>query len=136
MSFLKWLTDNRLGTHLFTRWRGERVGEDALGNVYYRRPGAADWRDERRWVVYAGDGELEASSVPAGWNAWLHKNREKAPSELPLAERFWEAARRQPVWHGRGLPAARPREARRAARPCDRRLRGLAALTGRPRATG
>ncbi|MCB1990946.1 MAG: NADH:ubiquinone oxidoreductase subunit NDUFA12 [Geminicoccaceae bacterium] len=90
VSFLKWLTDNRLGTHLFTRWRGERVGEDALGNVYYRRPGAADWRDERRWVVYAGDGELEASSVPAGWNAWLHKNREKAPSELPLAERFWE----------------------------------------------
>jgi NADH:ubiquinone oxidoreductase subunit len=92
VSFLKWLANNRLGTHLFTRRRGERVGEDAEGNIYYRRTGAGtgDWRDERRWVVYAGDGELEASSVPAGWNAWLHQNREKAPSELPLAERFWE----------------------------------------------
>ncbi len=91
MSFFKWLANNRLGTHLLTRRRGERIGEDALGNVYYRRRGAtADWREERRWVVYAGDGELEASSVPAGWNAWLHKNREKAPSEQPLAERFWE----------------------------------------------
>ena len=90
MSYLRWLTDNRLGTYLFTRWRGQRVGEDELGNVYYRRPMSDDWRDERRWVIYAGKGELEASSVPAGWNAWLHKNREKAPSEQPLEERFWE----------------------------------------------
>ncbi len=90
MSFLRWLTDNRLGTWLFTRWRGVRVGEDQLGNVYYRRPVSGDWRDERRWVIYASRGELEASSVPAGWNAWLHKNGEKAPSEQPLEERFWE----------------------------------------------
>lgn len=91
MSFLKWLTNNRLGTHIFTRRRGERVGEDDLGNVYYRERGRSGrWRDERRWVVYAGDGEIEASTVPPGWNAWLHKNREKAPSEEPLEERYWE----------------------------------------------
>ena len=92
MSVLKWLTQNRLGTHLFTRRRGVRVGEDELGNVYYsyRDARSRDWRDERRWVIYAGEGEIEASTVPAGWNAWLHKNREKAPSEEPLKEKFWE----------------------------------------------
>ena len=91
MSFLKWFQFNRLGTHLLTRRHGERVGEDGFGNVYYRaRGGADDWRRERRWVVYAGDGEPEASTVPAGWNAWLHKNREKAPSEEPLLKKFWE----------------------------------------------
>ena len=62
MSFLKWLTDNRLGTHLFTRRRGERVGEDAQGNVYYRRGGAADLREERPRGGYGRDGELQARS--------------------------------------------------------------------------
>lgn len=91
MSFLKWLTNNRLGTHLFTRRRGEKVGEDSLGNIFYRERGhRGDWRQERRWVVYAGDGEIEASAVEPGWNAWLHKNREQSPSEAPFKERFWE----------------------------------------------
>lgn len=91
---LKWLQHNRLGTFLFTRKRGEKVGKDEFGNVYYRERAAkgqgGDWRNERRWVVYAGDGEIEASSVPAGWNAWMHKNREKSPAEEPLVTRHWE----------------------------------------------
>lgn len=87
---LKWLQHNRLGTFLMTR-KGTRVGEDEFGNVYYYRQGVkSDWRDQRRWVVYAGDGEIEASSVPAGWNAWLHKNREKSPAEEPLKVKHWE----------------------------------------------
>jgi NADH:ubiquinone oxidoreductase subunit len=91
LSWLKWLTQNRLGTHLFTRRRGLKVGEDELGNAYYRERGhTGDWRLERRWVIYAGDGDIEASTVAPGWNAWLHKNREKAPSEEPLKEKFWE----------------------------------------------
>ncbi len=91
MSVLKWLTNNHLGTRLLTRMRGEKVGEDEHGNVYYRERGhRGDWRLERRWVIYAGDGEIEASMVAPGWNAWLHKNREQAPSELPLEEKFWE----------------------------------------------
>ena len=91
---LKWLQFNRLGTHILTQRKGVRVGEDVLGNVYYREAGAEDWRNERRWVVYAGEGELEASAVPAGWNAWLHKNREKAPSEEPLLIKAWESEHR------------------------------------------
>lgn len=89
---LKWLSNNTLGTLLLTRWRGELVGQDELGNRYYRERGAAtrDFRGERRWVVYAFEGEVEASAVPPGWNAWLHHNREKSPAEEPLPAPRWE----------------------------------------------
>lgn len=87
---LAWLKDNRLGTWWFTRRRGELVGTDEYGNRYYRERGARDWRSERRWVVYAGEGEIEPSTVPPGWNAWLHHNREKPPSEEPLPTKRWE----------------------------------------------
>ncbi|HEX8376123.1 MAG TPA: NADH:ubiquinone oxidoreductase subunit NDUFA12 [Geminicoccaceae bacterium] len=90
---LKWLSNNTLGTFLLTRWRGEAVGADELGNRYYRQRGPAgsrDFRGERRWVVYATEGEVEASTVPPGWNAWLHHNRAKPPSEEPLPAPRWE----------------------------------------------
>ena len=87
---LRWLQFNNLGTHLFTRRRGELVGEDEQGNRYYKERGAGPWRTERRWVVYAGDAEPEGSAVPAGWNAWLHHNRELPPSEKPLEVKRWE----------------------------------------------
>jgi len=90
LSFLKWLTANRLGTHLLTRRKGEKVGDDEFGNVYYRERGAKDWRRERRWVVYAGEGEIEPSAVPAGWHGWLRHNFEKPPSEQPLTKKYWE----------------------------------------------
>ncbi len=91
---LRWLTNNRLATYVTTKLHGQAVGSDQFGNAYYRRPGATDWRDERRWVVYAGDGEIEASGIPPGWNAWLHKNLEKPPSEAPLKVRHWEVEHR------------------------------------------
>ena len=87
---LRWLQFNNLGTHLFTRRRGELVGEDEQGNRYYKERGARSWRTERRWVVYAGDAEPEGSAVPPGWNAWLHRNREWPPSEKPLEVKRWE----------------------------------------------
>lgn len=88
---LKWLRANTLGTYLFTRRRGELVGEDEFGNRYYRERGAHDWRSERRWVIFAGDGfEIEASAVPPGWHGWLNHAREKAPSEEPLVVKPWE----------------------------------------------
>lgn len=84
---LDWLKDNRLGTHLWTRRRGELVGEDEAGNRYYR---CRDGAGERRWVVYAGSGEIEPSSVPPGWNAWLHHNLDEPPSHRPLPVKRWE----------------------------------------------
>lgn len=89
---LKWLANNTLGMLLLTRRRGELVGEDEVGNRYYREraTGTRDFRGERRWVVYATEGEIEASSVPPGWNAWLHHNLDKSPSEEPLPAPRWE----------------------------------------------
>lgn len=88
---IKWLKDNALQTFLLTRRRGELVGQDEEGNSYYRERGAVRSRDERRWIVYRdGPSEIEASNVPAGWHAWLHHNRDKAPSEEPLVQKRWE----------------------------------------------
>lgn len=85
-----WWNSATAGTLLWTSLFGEFVGEDEFGNRYYRRRGARSWREERRWVVYAGDAEPEGSAVPAGWNAWLHRNLEQAPSEQPLTVKRWE----------------------------------------------
>jgi NADH:ubiquinone oxidoreductase subunit len=87
---LKWLRNNTLGTFLLTRRRGDRVGEDEQGNLYYRELGASDWRRERRWVVYKEAAEVEASMVPAGWNAWLHHNRETPPPHDAQPVKRWE----------------------------------------------
>lgn len=89
---LKWLRNNRLGTYLLTR-RAQHVGTDEFGNRYYRQPapsGPKSWKGERRWVVYAAEDEIEPSMVPPGWNAWLHHNLEKPPSEAPLPVKRWE----------------------------------------------
>ena len=45
---------------------------------------------ERRWVVYAGDVEIDGSMVPPSWHAWLGHSREKAPSEQPPPIKRWE----------------------------------------------
>jgi NADH:ubiquinone oxidoreductase subunit len=60
-----------IGTWLFTRLNGHRVGTDAAGNVYYeeRKSRAPGFR-ARRWVAYASG--IDASAVPAEWHMWLH----------------------------------------------------------------
>lgn len=59
-----------LGTHLFTLFKGRRVGTDAAGNVYYEERRPRPNLRNRRWVAYAGT--PEASNVPPEWHAWLH----------------------------------------------------------------
>ncbi len=89
-----WLAWNRLGTRLLIRRKGEFVGEDEFGNRYYRERRAPAGRRERRWVVYAADGEIEPSAVPPGWNAWLHHTVDEPPSERPLPVKYWEKPHR------------------------------------------
>jgi NADH:ubiquinone oxidoreductase subunit len=86
----KWLRNNALGTYLLTRWRGQFVGEDELGNRYYRQRAARGRPRERRWVIYPAGDEIEPSMVPPGWNAWLHHNLREPPSERPLHVQPWE----------------------------------------------
>ncbi len=87
MNFIKrWLTwwnSQTVGTQFFT-WRfGEKVGEDAQGNLFYRN---AD--NSRRWVVY--NGEALADRVTPDWHGWLHFTWDEPPTDAPLLHRTWE----------------------------------------------
>ena len=66
--------------NLFTAMkRGEKVGEDSCGNIYYRAKPRKGYKRDRRWVMY--DGAPEASKVPPEWHGWLHHQTNDIPSE-------------------------------------------------------
>ena len=73
-----------IGTWLFTKLQGRRVGVDAIGNVYYQSKRTRSGLRPRRWVAYAG--LPEATKVPPEWHAWLHHT-----TDAPLEEtkRAW-----------------------------------------------
>lgn len=75
------------GTKLFTRFRGEKVGEDSFGNEYYREKNVPDGQRERRWVIYRD--EAEASAVPPEWQGWLTHTVKDTPIDSPPVERPW-----------------------------------------------
>lgn len=82
-----------LGTRLYTWLKGEEVGRDDDGNRYYREKGGGQvhldsLREERRWVIYAGD--VEASRVPAEWHGWLHHTSSDIPSADGPQRRPWQ----------------------------------------------
>ena len=82
-----WWNGATLGTGLFTRRHGSRVGTDAMGNAYFT--GGTDVHgNPRRWVIYAGAND--ASRVPPEWHGWLHNTIDVTPDELPPA-RAWQA---------------------------------------------
>jgi NADH:ubiquinone oxidoreductase subunit len=89
MSFVNriftWWNGHTIGTGLFTRRHGQRVGEDDQGNVYYQTADA-----KRRWVIY--NGESEASRVSPDWHGWLHHTFDAPPTETPLPRKAWEKA--------------------------------------------
>ncbi len=78
-----WWDGQTWGTWLFTRRKGERVGSDDQGNIYFRERGG-----NRRWVNYAG--EPEASRIPPEWHAWLHYTVALPPSEQAPRIQIWE----------------------------------------------
>lgn len=86
-SFIKrifsWWDGQTFGTQLWTWRKGQRVGEDAMGNVYYR---TAD--GTRRWVIF--NGMIEASKISPEWHGWLHKTWDEPPTEAPLTHKPWE----------------------------------------------
>ncbi len=82
-----WWSGNTIGTRLYT-WRyGEFVGEDGLGNFYYREQGG-----KRRWVIYRT--LSEPSQVPPEWHGWLHHTVDVPPTEEDYTPRPWEQAHR------------------------------------------
>lgn len=78
-----WWDGQTYGTQLWTWRKGQRVGEDAQGNIYYR---TAD--DKRRWVIYNGD--AEATRVNPEWHGWLHHTWDEPPTKRALVHKAWE----------------------------------------------
>ena len=83
----------KIGTLLYTLFRGKLVGKDEFKNRYYRGTGKKLHGRERRWVLYKG--KPEASKVPSEWHAWLHHT-----VEAPLSE----SAAQAPSWQKDHLP--------------------------------
>ncbi|MFK7834948.1 MAG: NADH:ubiquinone oxidoreductase subunit NDUFA12 [Sulfitobacter sp.] len=80
---LTWWDGQTLNTQFFTWRKGQKVGEDAQGNVFYRN---AD--DSRRWVIFNGD--MEASRVSPEWHGWLHRTWDEPPTDKPFVHKEWE----------------------------------------------
>jgi NADH:ubiquinone oxidoreductase subunit len=87
MGFFKnlftWWDGATLGTALFSAFNGSKVGEDPLGNRYFEGKG-------KRWVMYAGSNDV--SRVPPEWYAWLTRQIEVVPDELPPPPKFLREA--------------------------------------------
>ena len=106
-----WWNSQTIGTQVFTWRKGERVGEDSQGNVFYRTRD-----DAKRWVIY--NGEAEASRVDPEWHGWLHRTWDEPPTEKPLKRKDWEKPH-QPNLTGTALAYA-PAGSIRRAQPADR----------------
>lgn len=78
-----WWNGQTLGTRVWTRLYGHKVGEDDQGNTFYQ---SADGK--RRWVIYAG--EAEASRIPPEWHGWLHGTWEEVPTPETMKRKPWE----------------------------------------------
>ncbi len=85
LQFFTWWNGQTLGTRFMT-WRyGEKVGEDAEGNMYYQH-------GDKRWVIY--NGEAEPSRIPSGWHGWIHNRTDTPPPKDDSKTREWEMSHR------------------------------------------
>lgn len=83
LRLLTWWNSQTVGTALFTRRKGVKVGEDGEGNVFYQTSDG-----KRRWVIY--NGYSEASRVAPEWHGWLHHTWDEPPTNRPLPHKSWE----------------------------------------------
>ncbi len=129
MEFLKqlftWWNGQTMGTRFFTWRKGEKVGEDEFGNVYYRAPSAIpDSIAERRWVIY--NGLADPSVIPPGWNGWMH-HRTDTPPDGSYEPREWQQPHQANLT---GTAAAyRPEGSLFKPRPAAAETRGYQAWT-------
>ncbi|MEH6728639.1 MAG: NADH:ubiquinone oxidoreductase subunit NDUFA12 [Hyphomicrobiales bacterium] len=83
LRFFTWWNGHTVGTNFYLWRKGDRVGEDEAGNVYYRAE-----NDTRRMVMYKG--EADASKIPAGWHAWMHHRTDIAPVDQTYVPKDWQ----------------------------------------------
>ncbi|MEM8570413.1 MAG: NADH:ubiquinone oxidoreductase subunit NDUFA12 [Pseudomonadota bacterium] len=106
-----WWNGQTIGTRMFTSRKGQKVGEDSDGNLYYQTSDGV-----RRWVIF--NGEAEASRVPPEWHGWLHHTWQDPPSEVQLPRKVWEKPH-QPNLTG-SVEAYHPPGSIRATQPVSR----------------
>ena len=111
LSAVTWWNGQTLNTRIFTWRKGEKVGEDDQGNVYYRTK-----NDSKRWVIY--NGEAEASRIGPDWHGWLHRTFDELPSEKPLPKKSWEQPHQENLTGT--MMAYAPAGSIRHAAPADR----------------
>ena len=85
-SIFTWWEGATIGTSLGLRGK-DRVGEDALGNVYWQGGREVNGLP-RRWVIY--NGQNDASRVPPEWFSWLHHQIDDVPDAALPRPRTWE----------------------------------------------
>ncbi len=88
MKIFTWWDGATIGTLLWSRRNGGKVGHDALGNVYYEAKKADSTGRKRRWVIY--NGANDASRVAPEWHGWLHNTIDAAPEDALPPPRIWE----------------------------------------------
>lgn len=115
-----WWGGNTWGTRLMTWRRGQRVGDDIFGNVYYeQKMGVGPLGVPRRWVIYKN--LSEASQVPPEWHGWLHHTSDTLPTAEDERALPWQQPHQMNMTGTRG--AYRPKGS-------------ILAAAERPKATG
>jgi len=77
-----------IGTLIYTKLYGEKVGSDPFGNIYYQHRKTPPTGRRKRWVIYAG--EAEASRVPPEWHGWLHHTFDAVPPDAGTPHQPWQ----------------------------------------------
>jgi NADH:ubiquinone oxidoreductase subunit len=86
-----WWHGATLNTRFYTWRNGEFVGQDELGNSYYRTKGGAIHPQlgfQRRWVIY--NGISDGSLTPPDWYGWLHHTSDVPPVNERYVKHQWE----------------------------------------------
>jgi len=108
---MTWWNGQTLNTQFYTWRKGEKVGEDEAGNIFYQTSDR-----KRRWVIF--NGEVEASRVSPDWHGWLHHTWDEPPTKAPIARKTWEKPH-QPNLTGTAMAYA-PQGSLRQAEPKER----------------
>ncbi len=68
-----WWNKQTLGTFLKTLFFGKYIGQDELGNKYYRN------KSDERWVIYSNN--IDATKITSEWFLWMHHTTDKIPQK-------------------------------------------------------
>jgi NADH:ubiquinone oxidoreductase subunit len=91
LEFFTWWQSATLGLRFHLKRNAVKVGEDELGNSYFKSKTIDKALNrERRFVIYAN--QAEASSIPSGWWGWMHHRTDISPKDEAYEAKEWQKA--------------------------------------------